>query len=112
MKLVEFLFEKIIGILHHDDIDVQVSDHAIDRTVDRNVLPTDVDRVLKKISLVKNEIVDIPVGQQFWVYDNYYEVGLGFRKLGPRSNKMRLDLNTIIGNHPRGDLNPIIILPY
>ena len=95
MRAQEFVSESAIGTLTIAGITIIVDEHAMDRAVDRQVLPTDVDRVLRKLSTIKTQIAQIESGQQFWVYDPALEVGLGFRMLN--AEHPRMQFKTVIG---------------
>lgn len=95
MRYQEFVIEAAIGTLNIGGVVIIVDDHALDRAVDRMVLPTDVDRVLRKLPKIKQQIAQLGLGQQFWVYDPALEVGLGCRLLDPGSPKIQF--KTVIG---------------
>lgn len=95
MKITEILLEKAIGTLTIGNITIKVDDHAMDQSIDRMVLPTDVDRVLKKFSTVKDQLTHIESGQKFWIYDPQLEVGLGCRMINPES--LKIQFKTVIG---------------
>lgn len=95
MRAQEFLIEKTIGTLTIGGITVLVDDHAMDQAVDRMVLPTDIDRVLRKLPTIKDQLTQIEFGQKFWVYDPALEVGLGCRRL--ESTQPKIQFKTVIG---------------
>jgi hypothetical protein len=95
MRAEEFLIEKTIGTLTIGGIIVLVDDHAMDQAVERMVLPTDVDRVLRKLPTIKDSLTQIEPGQKFWVYDPLLEVGLGCRRL--EFEQPKIQFKTVIG---------------
>ena len=100
MRFAEFLTEVQIGTLTIGRLTIIVDDHAMDQTVERMVLPTDVDRVLRKLPKIENQIAQIESGQKFWVYDPVLEVGLGCRMLN--NERMRIQFKTVIGPREGG----------
>ena len=100
MRATEFLIEVQIGTLTIGGMTIIVDSHALDQAVDRMVLPTDVDRVLRKLPTIKNQIAQIESGQKFWVYDPNLEVGLGCRMLN--NEKLRIQFKTVIGTREGG----------
>jgi hypothetical protein len=95
MRAQQFVTEAMIGTLTIDGITIIVDEHAMDRAVTRMVLPSDVDRVLRKLPQIKTQIAQIESGQQFWVYDAGLEVGLGCRMINP--DRLRIQFKTVIG---------------
>lgn len=95
MRAQEFITEKVIGTLNIGGVVIIIDQHAMDRAVDRMVLPTDIDRVLRKIPRLKDQLAQLEAGQQFWVYDPELEVGLGCRNINPE--QLKIQLKTVIG---------------
>jgi hypothetical protein len=109
MRAKEFITEiATVGILKVGDLEFYVDRHSFDQAVRRNVLPSDIDRVLKKMPGIKEKLEDIPGGQQFWVYDPALKVGVGFRKI--KDDLFRFILKTVVGSRPFDGPNPIITL--
>ncbi len=109
MKASEFLLEVTIGQLTIGGIIIIVDDHALDQAVDRMVLPTDIDRVLRKLPTIKDQLAKIEPGQQFWVYDPKLEVGLGCRMLDLPQRKIQF--KTVIGSAegaPYDGVTPVV----
>lgn len=102
MRAQEFLQEAIIGTITIQGIQVAVDDHALDRTVMRDVLPSDVDRVLRKLPTIQDQLQAIDPGQKFWVYDATQDVALGFR------TGSKLLLKTVLGKRPYSSDIPVI----
>lgn len=100
MRAVEFLAEVALGTLNIGGITIVVDEHAMDQTVERMVLPTDVDRVLRKLPTIKDQLVQIDSGQKFWVYNPELEVGLGCRMINPE--KLKIQFKTVIGPREGG----------
>ena len=69
MRYAEFITEKIIGNFNINGINIAVNDHSLARAVERDVLPTDVDRVLKKLYTIFDQLAAVESGQQIWIYD-------------------------------------------
>jgi hypothetical protein len=105
MRAHEFIIETKIGTLRIGDLEIVVDGHSLDQAVNRNVLPTDVDRVLKKIDSISDKLKTIEAGQQFWVYDHTLEIGLGFRKIS--NSSQRFILKTVVGSRPYDGQTPI-----
>lgn len=102
MRAQEFLQEAIVGTITINGLVIAVDDHAFDQAVKRDVLPTDVDRVIRKLSAVKDQIIALDPGQQFWVYDRTQDVALGFR------TGSKLLLKTVLGKRPYSSDTPVI----
>jgi hypothetical protein len=98
MRAQEFVTEAIIGTLKKNGIEIAVNSHAIDQAVDRQVLPTDVDRILRKLPTVQNQMASIAGNQKFWIYDSSLDVAVGFQKSD--INKSKYYLNTVVGDRP------------
>jgi len=102
------LTETVLGQLTLGAWLVAVDSHAMDQTIDRQVLPTDIERVLRKIPEKHRELKSIESGQRFWVYDPELDTALGFRMTD--SNKGRIILKTALGHRPWEGPIPIIDL--
>jgi len=87
---------------------VIIDSHSMDQTIDRQVLPTDVDRVIAKIPTVERQIEQIANGQQFWLYDHLLTTGLGMRMINKEQG--RLILKTLLDKRPWDGPTPIIDL--
>jgi hypothetical protein len=101
-----FISESIVGTLNKHGIEIAVNSHAIDQAVKRQVLPSDIDRVLKKIPLVQDSLNQISGNQKFWIYDLKLDVAVGFQKSD--TNKFKYYLNTVVGDRPY-DSNVLVI---
>ena len=108
MKIAELLTETVLGQLTLGAWTVAVDSHAMDQTVDRQVLPTDIDRVLRKIPEKHRELKNIESGQRFWIYDPELDTALGFRMTD--RDKARIILKTALGRRPWQGPTPIIEL--
>jgi hypothetical protein len=95
VRAQQFVTEATIGTLTIGGITIIVDEHALDQAVERMVLPTDVDRVLRKLPQIKTQIAQLESGQKFWVYDPALEVGLGCRMLN--AERVRIQFKTVIG---------------
>jgi hypothetical protein len=90
--------ESIVGTLNKHGIEIAVNSHAIDQAVKRQVLPSDIDRVLKKIPSVQDNLNQVNGNQKFWIYDSSLDVAVGFQKSD--TNKSKYYLNTVVGDRP------------
>ncbi len=111
MRASEFLIEGQIGRLivgpPNNQQLIVVGNHAMDQTIDRMVLPSDVDRVLKKLHTVSDKISQIETGHKFWVYDPELDVALGFRSVQPG---VKYKLNTVVGDRPYDGVTPVVVV--
>lgn len=111
MRFQEFVNEAMIGTLTIGGMTIIVDEHAMDRAVERQVLPTDVDRVLRKMPAIKPQIAQIESGQKFWIYDPTLEVGLGLRMLN--AERLRIQFKTVIGareGQPNDGPVPVLVV--
>lgn len=106
MKINEILLEKNIGNLTIGDIKVSVDDHTIQRCIQRNISPLAVDKVLKKLPTVKDQLSRVDSGQQFWIWDQSLDIGLGLRRIS--SDYLGFVLKTVLDRHPWDSTTPII----
>jgi hypothetical protein len=106
MRAREFITEAILGTLNKNGLKISVNSHAIDQAVERQVLPTDVDRILRKLPNVQNELNQISGNQEFWIYDPTLDVAVGFRKSD--TNRSKYYLNTVVGDRPYDSDVPVI----
>lgn len=106
MRAYQFIAEAKIGTLTIGGIHIIVDEHALDQAIDRMVLPTDVDRVLRKLPTIKDQLTQLESGQQFWVYDPALEVGLGCRSINPA--ELKIQFKTVLGNRPYDSQVPIL----
>jgi hypothetical protein len=111
MRAQEFINEGRIGRLVVGPPENQqlivVGDHAMDQTINRMVLPSDVDRVLKKLHTVSDKIGQFETGHKFWVYDPELDVALGFRSVQPG---VKYKLNTVVGDQPYDGVTPVVVI--
>jgi hypothetical protein len=107
MRASDLLNETKIGELSAGNIVIFVDDHALEQAVKRNILPSDVDRVIKQFPAVENQIAQIDNGQKFWVFDPKLDVGLGMRKI---SDSLKVMLKTVVGSRPYDGQLPVISL--
>ena len=106
MRAYQFISEEAIGLLHIGNLNVVVDSHALDQAIDRLVLPTDVDRVLRKLPTIQDQLANMESGQQFWVYDPGLEVGLGMRSINPV--KLKYQFKTVVGDRPYESHIPVL----
>ena len=107
MRAKDFICETKIGELNSGNIVILVDDHALDQAVRRNILPSDVDRVIKQFPAVESQIAKIDNGQKFWVFDPKLDVGLGMRKI---SDTLKVMLKTVVSSRPYDGQIPVISL--
>jgi hypothetical protein len=107
MKAKDLVNETKIGELTAGNFVVLVDDHALEQAVRRNILPSDVDRVIKQFPAVENQIAKIDNGQKFWVFDPKLDVGLGMRKI---SDTLKVMLKTVVSSRPFDGQIPVINL--
>jgi hypothetical protein len=74
---------------------VTLGPHAIDQTIDRQVDPRSVERILQNINQVRSSIMGQPVGAAFILHDGH-STGLGMR----RHDNNRLTLATVYSIRP------------
>ena len=112
MRAAEFLTEELVGIIHFNRLNVEIHDHAIQRTREpgRNVFYKQVDPVIKKLPSIRKKIKrTIPSGQEFYVYDAAANVSFGMRRLDNINDTVVVALNTVMGWAPYDQgLNSII----
>jgi hypothetical protein len=106
MKVQEIVTEAKIGDLTIGNIHIVVDEHALNQAVDRMVLPTDVDRVLRKLPQIQDQLEQIESGQKFWVYDPTLDVGLGLRSINPE--RLRYQFKTVVGDRPYDGIIPVL----
>lgn len=94
--------EVTVGVLNLGEFAINVDDHAFERAQQRKINLADIDAVLRKIKLprVIKKIMDIDVGNRFYVLDHVTDVALGFRRIGDK----KLVLKTVYSGRPM-DLN-------
>ena len=94
--------EVTVGVLNLGEFAINVDDHAFERAQQRKINLADIDTVLRKIKLprVIKKIMDIDVGNRFYVLDHVTDVALGFRRIGDK----KLVLKTVYSGRPM-DLN-------
>ena len=108
MRARQFIAEAMIGTLNIGGIVLIVDEHAMEQAIDRMVLPTDVDRVLRKIPTIKDQLSQIDSGQKFWIYDPSLDVALGMRSINPAN--LKYQFKTVVGNRPYSSDVPILEL--
>jgi gamma-glutamylcyclotransferase (GGCT)/AIG2-like uncharacterized protein YtfP len=96
IDLKDTLAEAVIGKFNVAGIEIHVDDHALNRCVQRMVLPSDVDRLLKKLPNQIEKIRALPDGHKFWIYDADQNISLGMRKYPNDS----LHLKSVLDDKP------------
>jgi hypothetical protein len=103
MRLRELLEGIKVGNLNINGVLYVVDKHSLEQAVVRNVLPSDVDRVLKKVNPELFEPIDN--GQKVWVYDEELNVGIGLRRV---SDSLKFMLMTVVSSAPFNGPTPIL----
>jgi hypothetical protein len=109
MKINEILTEALVGELNFGPLKIMVDQHTIDRSIQRYVSPFGVDRVLKQLPSIIDELRKVEPGQQVWVYDQAQNIALGMRRLGTEQN-LRFLFKTVVGDRPYDSDMPVILL--
>ena len=104
MRAQEFMLEDKMATLTVAGMKFVVDPHILDQVVLRFVLPSDVDRILKKMSTIRPELDAIDPGQQFWVYSPTLDVAIGMRK-GLSGSFL---LKTALANQPWQSDTPVL----
>jgi hypothetical protein len=84
MRLTELLTETRVGDITTKDFKLFVSSHVIDRVIERGLPFLSVDKILRKLSTVKQQILDLEDGMKFWLFDPSINISLGLRKINDR----------------------------
>lgn len=113
----EFLVEyRIHSVSPSKDLHIEVQHHYRDQFYNhpdrKGMSHFTVGLMLEKLPTVIDQLREIPVGDEVWVYKPSSEVSLGFKRfLDKKDGQMNFSLNTVMPNAPHKDgLNPIIIL--
>lgn len=109
MKINEILTEDLVGELNFGPLKIMVDQHTIDRSIQRYVSPFGVDRVLKQLPGVIDQLRGVEPGQQVWVYDQAQNIAIGMRRLGTDQN-LRYLFKTVVGDRPYDSDMPVILL--
>ena len=104
MKIKEIINEGKVGEITTTDFHITVDSHAIDQLVNRKLSPISVDKILKGLNQIKDDILNVEEGYKFWVWNPDLEVGLGMRK---SMGNNRLLLATMVGSKPYDGPVPI-----
>lgn len=92
--------EKIIHTTQFKNFVIYVDDHYLDRSKQRNIGHKEVARVIAQFPEIEQELNEIEPGQQFWVYNQSSNVGLGMRKNMDAGGTLQLILKTVIRDTP------------
>jgi hypothetical protein len=103
MRIQELIEGIKVGNLNINGVLYVVDKHSLEQSVVRNVLPSDVDRVLKKVNPELYDSIDN--GQQVWVYDEELNVGIGLRRI---SDGFKFMLKTVVSSAPFNGPTPIL----
>ena len=104
MKTKETINEKKVGEITTTDFHITVDSHAFDQLVKRKLSPISVDKILKGLNQIKNDILNVEEGYKFWVWNPDLELSLGMRK---SMGNNRLLLATMVGSKPYDGSTPI-----
>ena len=81
MRSYEFITEGRLGDISTPDFKIFVSSHMVDQIVKRGLPILGPDKVIRKMSTIKDDIRALEDGQKFWVYDASIDLSLGMRKM-------------------------------
>lgn len=84
---------------------VAVDDHALGRAATRNISPLQIDKVLKKLPSIADQIFDFGANQKVWIYDSKLDIALG---LTVKSD--RVILVTVLDQRPWDSNRPVIVI--
>ena len=107
MRATEFILETKVGTLHINGLVIDVDDHSFERTAGRRVNTAMVDRVVRRLINIQDQILNIEAGQKFWVYSQSFDIGLGLSK---QSESNRILLKTVVGDRPWDSDIPVLEL--
>ena len=110
--LLSHLFEDpdIMAVARLGDITVEVHRHLADQQRKRRVSDRRVEDVLRQIHMVpRRQMMALPHGQRFWVYDPKNDTALGYTMISPERRVLRL--KTTVPNRPWDSDRPIFDLP-
>ena len=103
MYIDEIITEAKVGTILTKDLQIAVDDHSLDRARQRGVDPSAVDYIIRnQLPKILKKLNQVPVGEQFWVYDWSREVSLGMRRIS--STQLQFLLKTVWPGLP--DLTP------
>ena len=88
-EVYKSLLEGIIGDLNIGNYRFLVDDHFIQRTAERLIRPTDVDKILRKFDQVTADLSALDVGDPFWFVDKTLNVALAMRKKDEKTYIMK-----------------------
>ena len=110
--LITDLFEDpdIMAVVRLGDVTVEVHRHLADQQRERGVSDRRVEDVLRQIHMVpRRQMMALPHGQRFWVYDPKNDTALGYTMISPERRVLRL--KTTVPNRPWDSDRPIFDLP-
>ena len=110
MRAKEFIDEAIMGKFRLPSAEILVDRHALVRAVERDVSPIEVDKVMKMLPRIENELSDIGPGQKVWIYSTQSGISVGLRRLDDRGGINRYILGTVLRTKPWSDRLPIITI--
>lgn len=105
MKSKEFITELKLATSQVGNLTIEFDHHLLDQRHLRKVYYPFILRIVQRLPKVEDQILELEIGQQFWVYSEALDVGLGFRKMGDAN---RIRLMTTVDNRPFDGPNPII----
>jgi hypothetical protein len=70
-----------VGPLQIGDVWFDIRKHALDRLAERKVPISTAKEMLRRISMIKNKIQQIGVGQPIWIHDSTLGISMGMRVL-------------------------------
>jgi hypothetical protein len=108
MRAQEFVFEKVIATFKTGNIMLNVDDHTIERTYQRNVNPNNIDRAIRKLKRIESQLETLEVGQTSWVDDPDSGISLGIRRLMKPGHYL---FSTVVGKRTYDSDVPVFTLP-
>ena len=94
MRYFQIISEDVFGDLKIDPFLIKIDQHALDQTANRRIIPQHVDKMLEKLSQIKDDIYSMRNGNAFFVVDEKLQLSLGIRK----ENNSKLLLKTVINS--------------
>jgi len=93
----DVLNELSLGNYKVGEIVFKITRHLLERLQDRNVPFSTVNELLRRISLLKDQMQQLQVGQKLWAYDSSLGISLGLTLL----DSGRINVGTAILGFPR-----------
>lgn len=88
MKIRDIIVEGVVKEVRLGGYILQIVDHVIDRVRQRQINPRSIDRVLKQIPGIENQIKDLGIREGFFVVSPSNNISIAFAKSS--ENKLRM----------------------